>query len=55
MRLEQAQRLAQQLVVDLEPACERIEVAGSIRRQRSQVKDIELVVIPRWSVRPASG
>lgn len=31
----------------LAPACERIEIAGSIRRRRETVKDIELVAVPR--------
>lgn len=31
----------------LGPACERIEIAGSIRRRKPEVKDIELVAIPR--------
>jgi DNA polymerase/3'-5' exonuclease PolX len=37
------------------PACQRIEVAGSIRRRKPQVKDIELVLIPRWTTVPAGG
>ncbi len=31
----------------LAPYCERIEIAGSVRRARPSVKDIELVAIPR--------
>lgn len=31
----------------LEPACTRIAIAGSIRRERPEVKDIELVCVPR--------
>jgi len=31
----------------LRPACERLEVAGSIRRRKKTVKDIEIVAIPR--------
>lgn len=34
----------------LEPHCERIEVAGSIRRQAETVKDIEIVCVPRLVV-----
>lgn len=29
------------------PHCDRIEIAGSIRRKRPNVKDIEIVAIPR--------
>lgn len=37
---------AQHLRALLEPYCERIEIAGSLRRGISTVKDIELVAIP---------
>lgn len=30
------------------PFCERVEIAGSIRRRKHQVKDIEIVAIPKW-------
>ena len=45
--LEQAQRLARILARRLAPACARLEVAGSIRRGKAWVKDVELVAIPR--------
>lgn len=41
---------AERLVEALRPGCERIEVAGSIRREKPLVKDIELVVIPKMEV-----
>lgn len=41
------QRLAEALRAELAPACARVEVAGSIRRGKAQVKDVELVCIPR--------
>lgn len=31
----------------LAPYCERMEVAGSVRREKPMVKDLEMVVIPR--------
>jgi hypothetical protein len=40
-------RLAAQLVTALAPGCERIEVAGSLRRYQKTVGDIEFVAIPR--------
>lgn len=46
--LAQARAVADLLVSYLAPACERIEIAGSIRREVPEVKDIELVAIPRW-------
>lgn len=43
----QALAKAQSLVELLSPACERIEIAGSLRRQKDQIGDIELVAIAR--------
>ena len=42
-----ALNIAEGLVIDLADACERIEIAGSIRRRRSQCGDIEIVCIPK--------
>lgn len=42
-----AQDIAERVVTALAPACDRIEVAGSLRRRRSDVHDIDLVLIPR--------
>lgn len=39
--------VAQQIVTALTPFCERIEIAGSIRRQRPMIGDIEIVVLPK--------
>jgi len=44
--LDVAERAATRLVNTLAPACSRIEVAGSIRRGKPEVGDIELVAIP---------
>lgn len=50
MNLAQASALAGQLVEKLAPFCERIEVAGSVRRRKLEgIKDIELVAIPKWA------
>lgn len=46
MELERAKSIATEVIKRLAPYCERIEVAGSIRRQRPVVKDIDLVLIP---------
>jgi DNA polymerase/3'-5' exonuclease PolX len=40
------QNLAGTMVELLGPGCERIEVAGSIRRQKEMIGDIEIVCIP---------
>lgn len=45
--LDRAERLAAEVVDLLRPACERLQVAGSLRRQRPTVGDIEIVAIPR--------
>ena len=44
--------MASELVKVLSPFCERIQVAGSIRRRQQQVGDIELVVIPKKAQHP---
>mgnify|MGYP001269011898 CR=1 FL=1 len=45
--LDAARHQAHRLLDLLEPVCERIEIAGSIRRQCLEVGDIELVAIPK--------
>lgn len=45
--LADTERIAATIVADLAPVCMRIEVAGSVRRGKDVVGDIELVVIPR--------
>ena len=47
MDLEYAQHIAQNIKGRLGPACDRIAIAGSIRRGKSHPKDIELVYIPK--------
>ncbi len=47
MLLEDALPIANKCLADLMPYCERAEIAGSIRRQKPEVKDIEIVVIPK--------
>lgn len=45
--LKEALPVASRLADLLRPACRRIEVAGSIRRRRAEVGDIEIVAIPK--------
>lgn len=47
MRYNQARDLAIHIGNKLVPFCERLNIAGSIRRQKAEVKDIEIVCIPR--------
>jgi DNA polymerase/3'-5' exonuclease PolX len=47
MELVRAKEIADKYKSILSPFCERIEIAGSIRRERPKVNDIEIVCIPR--------
>jgi DNA polymerase (family 10) len=47
MRLEDALPLAQKVCVALSPFCERVVVAGSIRRGKAEVGDIDIVALPK--------
>ncbi len=47
MKHAQALAIAQDYLREFSPACERIEIAGSIRRGKEDVHDIELVAIPK--------
>lgn len=42
-----ARQLARAIVADLEPVTQRVMIAGSIRRAKRRVKDIEIVAVPR--------
>lgn len=48
MNLERAQKYAEKLVEQMRPFCETVEIGGSIRRGKSEVKDIEIIAVPRW-------
>src|SRR5665647_1522750 len=45
--LDEAQRTAAEVKAAVEAQCELIEVAGSIRRQKSKVHDIDFVVVAK--------
>lgn len=47
MELQKAKSIADGLLKDLLPFCERAEIAGSVRRKKPEVKDIEIVCIPK--------
>ena len=47
MKLEDAKAFAADLIALLNPHCERIEIAGSVRWGKPEVKDIDLVAIPK--------
>jgi len=46
MKRVMALSIAQNLVEAITPSCERIQIAGSLRRGKPEVKDIEIVCIP---------
>lgn len=47
MQLQKAKKIAENILEQLKPHCERIEIAGSIRRLKPEPKDIEIVAIPK--------
>jgi len=47
MELEKAKAIAEELKHLFEPSCDRIEIAGSIRRRKPDVGDIEILAIPK--------
>jgi DNA polymerase/3'-5' exonuclease PolX len=47
MKLERARIIANRVMNQLMPHCDRIGIAGSIRRKKAEVKDIEIVAIPK--------
>jgi DNA polymerase/3'-5' exonuclease PolX len=47
MKLMDARKIAVDTCYILQPFCDKINIAGSIRRQRPQVKDIEIVCLPK--------
>lgn len=44
--LHVAEAIAAEILADLAPHCTRISVAGSVRRRKAEVGDLELVAIP---------
>lgn len=50
---EEAVPVAQELIALLQSCCERIEIAGSLRRCKDRVGDIELLFIPLVDTRQA--
>jgi DNA polymerase/3'-5' exonuclease PolX len=47
--LPEAARIAAAIAADLAPYCDRIQIAGSVRRRKEVVGDIEMVAIPRYA------
>ena len=47
MKLQEAKTIAQTVKKVLTPYCDRIEIAGSIRRRKPIVHDIDIVLIEK--------
>ena len=55
MDLQQARSLADALAEALRPGCERISVAGSVRRGKPEPHDLEIVAIPKSTFVPTGN
>lgn len=56
MLLKNAQRIAEEFCRRIAPYCDRVQIAGSVRRESAQVKDVEIVCIPATRLmRPAGS
>ncbi|MEO8602661.1 MAG: hypothetical protein ABI629_08800 [bacterium] len=53
--LAEMRAIADSLVDQLRPFCDRIEIAGSIRRSKPECRDVELVCVPRLGITRAPG
>ncbi len=51
MKLQYALKRARQIQQKLRPHTERVEILGSIRRKKPEVKDIEIMCIPKHKVK----
>ena len=47
MKAFDAYKIADKIKAELAPMCERIEIAGSLRRGRENVNDIDFVILPK--------
>ena len=52
MKIGNARQAAWEFIEEISNECTRIEIAGSVRREKAQVKDVEIVCIPK--MRPAA-
>ena len=53
MKLDIAERIAQEIITKMEPYCHKIAVAGSIRRKKPEPRDIDIVALPSdpWNLK----
>ena len=45
-----AQKIAVDICYRLQPYCDKINIAGSVRRKKSEVKDIEIICVPKKEI-----
>ena len=51
MTYTESKAIADSIIAEMRPYCERVEIAGSIRRKKQDgIKDLEIVAIPRWEI-----
>jgi len=52
MELERAEKIANEVIKRISPYCKKIEVAGSIRRKKPLVRDIDICLVPsdHWNL-----
>ncbi len=50
MQQWKANQIAYEVECLIKPTCERVEVVGSVRRGRKECKDIDFILIPKFSV-----
>src|SRR6185436_3773422 len=53
--LTEARQVADALARQMEPYCEQVAVAGSVRRGKPDPKDLEIVAVPTWTHAPDQG
>lgn len=53
--LQEAEEIAKEILAILEPFCLKIQIAGSIRRRKPLVGDIEILYIPKSGEAPSPG
>jgi len=47
MKLEQAEKLAEDFITEIAVYCEKIKIVGSIRRKKKECRDIDLVLLAK--------
>ena len=47
MKLKEAEKLAKQFIGEIAVYCEKIEIVGSIRRRKTECRDIDLVILAK--------